>query len=817
MNKKHWPILKKYDCEHLRKIAMPIGGIGTGSISLGGRGNLQDWEINSHPAKGFTPMVAEDVIGNSPFFAIRCKDEKGDIFAKLLEGQIDINDYEGYRGCNIPNHGFPRFENAQFHAAYPFGQVILEDNNFPIKAKLKAFNPLIPGDVENSSLPFAYIAVEVENVSSAKIETSVSGSIANYLYDKEHFECIKSQPPSSLNSYVKNNKMHTISLNSSPKLNKDDNRVGSIALSSKSCAGQRVSYTTSWSTAKWATQSLRFWNDFYANGEISSMRGEVPMASLCLKRTIPAGETSVFEFLISWHMPNRKSWTGLGDKKNILTNYYSTKFINATNVAEKVFPILQELENKTIDFVEAFCSASIPNVIKEAALFNLSTLNTETCFMVDDNFFGWEGCSDTYGLCYGNCTHVWNYEVSTAFLFGDIAKNMRQTEFKYNVKKNGLMRFRVDIPFDAHVSPDWAAADGQMGCIMKLYRDWQLSGDDMMLNKLYPNAKKAMQFCWLEGGWDADKDGIMEGCQHNTMDVEYFGPNPQMSFWYLGALKSMELIADYLGDNDFAVECADLYDNGSRLINEKCFNGEYYEQLIVPCQENYPLEGLMADMGTKDLTNPEFQLGGACLVDQLAGQYMAHIIGIPPLSIPLNIKKTLKSIYKYNFKRGFKDHFCNMRSFVLGDECGLLMASYPHGNIPKTPFPYAKEVMTGFEYTAAVGMLYEGMLDEGVEVISAIRERYDGRKRNPFNEAECGHHYARTMAAFAAVNALSGFNYSASKKTMCFVDRLGLYFWSTGYAWGTVEITKDDVRLNVLYGKINTDKLIIGNRNIIKI
>ena len=99
-----------------------------------------------------------------------------------------------------------------------------------------------------------------------------------------------------------------------------------------------------------------------------------------------------------------------------------------------------------------------------------------------------------------------------------------------------------------------------------------------------------------------------------------------------------------------------------------------------------------------------------------------------------------------------------MRSYVLGDESGLLMADYPRDR-PKTPFPYFNEVMTGFEYTAAVGMLQEGMEAEGLRCIEAIRARYDGRKRSPFDEAECGHHYARAMASWALIVAATGFDY----------------------------------------------------------
>jgi len=96
--------------------------------------------------------------------------------------------------------------------------------------------------------------------------------------------------------------------------------------------------------------------------------------------------------------------------------------------------------------------------------------------------------------------------------------------------------------------------------------------------------------------------------------------------------------------------------------------------------------------------------------------------------------------------------------------------------------------MTGFEYAAAVGLLYEGDTANGLEVIRDIRARYDGKKRSPFDEAECGHHYARAMASWAAVPALSGFEWDGRTKAMTFGANEGTFFWSNGDAWGTCRI-----------------------------
>jgi len=345
---------------------------------------------------------------------------------------------------------------------------------------------------------------------------------------------------------------------------------------------------------------------------------------------------------------------------------------------------------------------------------------------------------------------------------------------------------------------------------MKMYRDWQLSGDDEMLESLWPNVKRALEFCWIPGGWDADRDGVMEGCQHNTMDVEYYGPNPQMGLWYLGALRAAEEMARYLGEEDFAGECRDLFTRGSAWIDENLYNGEYYEHEIRPPKNPSEIaKSLRIGMGAEDLSKPDYQLGSGCLVDQLVGQFMAHVCGLGYLVDAEHVRTTLNSIMKYNLRTDLIGHFNCMRSFAMGDESALLMASYPE-NRPKNPFPYFTEVMTGFEYTAAVGMLYEDQVKNGLQCIRNIRNRYDGLRRNPFDEAECGHHYARAMASWAALTALTGFHYSGVEKSITFAPRYGTYFWSNGYAWGTCALKKEkndiSVELTVLHGELEIER-----------
>jgi uncharacterized protein (DUF608 family) len=325
--------------------------------------------------------------------------------------------------------------------------------------------------------------------------------------------------------------------------------------------------------------------------------------------------------------------------------------------------------------------------------------------------------------------------------------------------------------------------------VIKTYLDWRLSPDAGWLERMWPKVKRALEFCWVPGGWDGNRDGVMEGVQHNTYDVEFYGPNPMCGVYYLGALRAGEEMARAMGDEDAAAEYRRLFERGSDWIDANLFNGEYYVQKV----QGIPVEKIAAVLRTKggaeDSEHPDFQLGEGCLVDQLVGQYVAQYAGLGWLLGPGRIRKTLESIYRYNYKRTLYDHESVQRIFALNDEAALVICDYGAGKRPKVPFPYYAEVMTGFEYSAAALMLYAGMLREGVECIENIRRRYDGERRNPWDEAECGHHYARAMAAWSGILALSGFRYHGGERRVTVRPRgyqaSFFCFWSCGSGWGS--------------------------------
>lgn len=803
-----WPTLKHYNKDHLYQIALPLGGIGTGTVSLGGRGELRDWEIMNVPGKKYNTVTTGN---NAPFFSVYVKSPNEAPVTTLLEGPLYSHEYLHYEGRPVNHHGFPRFAEASFDGAYPFGQVNLSDKTLPISVKIKGFNPLIPGNADASGLPVALLAYEVTNTGNTPLEVSVCGSMRNFIgKDGSKYwtdwkgDYIPTGAKKNRNEYREHGDQKGIYMYSE-EVDKEDPAWGTMALTTTSTG--EISYRTSSKPDSWNNAILNFWDDFSEDGVMTERTPNAeddPMASLAIKKTIAPHTTETFLFYLTWNFPNRKGWSS-----SVVGNYYSRQYADAWDAAEKIVPNMAQLEKQTLLFVNAFLSSSYPDVIKEAALFNLSTLRSQTVFRLPSgHLMGWEGIMDRFGSCQGSCTHVWNYEVATPFLFGELAKTMRDVEFNYATKENGLMNFRAALPLSEAANGSSAAADGQMGCIMKVYREWQLSGDFSFLQQNWPQIKKVLSYAWVEKGWDGNQDGVMEGSQHNTMDVNYFGPNPQMGFWYMGALRAAEEMALAMKEKQFAQKCRSLFEKGSRWMDDNLFNGEYYEHRIT-----HPETFEFIDTDNAATSLPPFQLGKGCLVDQLVGQYMAHLCGLGYLGDQNHIRTTLKSIMKYNYVSDFSRHFNNMRSYVMGNEAGLLMASWPKGRL-EVPFPYFAEVMTGFEYCAAVGMIYENMSDEALTCMRAIRNRFDGAKRNPFSEPECGHHYARSMASWAGVIAWSGFHYSKVNKAMQFTATPGTYFWSNGYAWGTCQISAREATLKVLQGPLDIERLSIGKTTV---
>lgn len=796
-----------------------LGGIGTGNISLDQNARLCDFELFNQPNKGFRSPYT--------FFAVRTATPDGDVKVKALESQL-MPPFTNSHGANAWDiGGLPRFRQSEMTGNYPFVNYTLTDTAMPIEANIEAFTPLIPLATDDSSLPAAVLRYRIKNITDQPLTISVAGSMSNLseMSDRD----IWTKPlygRKSINKFVDNQVSRGIHFLPAEGRTEAEHDYFEMALLTTEKEG--ISYLDDWNEAAWWDGIQDFWNDFSADGELTPGRtllgkgnslhvSQIPMASLCVKKEIPAGGEATFEFIISWYHPNRiRNWEQAccppqagccgGDEALVTLRNYYAKFGNALASAKHLITELPRLESQSRLFANALTSGSLPDYALEAVSANITVIRSTTCFRVEDGtFFAWEGCFDGEGCCAGSCTHVWNYTQTLAFLFPELERSMRETEFLTETESDGYMNFRALeylVRFDEvkddnaemtnSSNPKKAAADGQLGTVIRLYRDWLICGDDDFLKTMWPKAKLTLEYAFKH--WDKDGDGVIESEAHNTYDIEFFGISSMLNSVFYAALRAGEKISEYLGDTESAQKYADLAMMGAKIVDAQTFNGEYYEQQI------------------ENVNDYKYQYGKGCLSDQLFGQQLAHVSGLGHILDEANVKSAIYSVYKYNFLEDFSD-FANMqRMYALNDNSGLVLCNWPHGERPEIPFVYSDEVWTGIEYQVASHLIYEGFVEEGLKIVKAVRDRHDGIQRSPWNEVECGHHYARSLASYGVLLALTGFQCDAVNKVLTFKPAMNEAnfeaFFSCGAGWGIYRQTKQaDGTLNygieTLYGHLD--------------
>ena len=809
----------------LKEIAFPLGGIGTGTISLGGRGQLRDWEIFNRPAKGCDLPLC--------FFSIWTRPEGGDATARILERRL-LPPFVGDRGLSPwAVASLPRLEEATFVGTYPTATVRFHDSSLPVDAELEAFTPFVPLDDRVSGLPVAVFLWRLRNPSSRAVDVTLAYTQMNPVgYDgvavlprgRRH-----AMFGGNVNQWTDEHGIRGLRM-SRPGFDPTHPGAGTVAVAT---TWRDVTFSEHWERSGWFDDIQNFWDDFRADGRLPdraegtpSPVGETDAGTLGLRARIGPGETVELPVVLAWHFPSLVNYWGpfetlpgqsvVGGR---MTNWFATQWPDAWAAAKETLESLPDLTARTRTFRDALFDSTLPAEVLDAVSSQMSIIRTTTCLRTaDGRFHAFEGCDDNAGCCPMNCTHVWNYAQALAFLFPQLERSVRLTDYQYNTLPDGEQKFRTMLPLQTGVLWNYvAAADGQMGTLMKLYREWLVSGDDAYLRSLWPQAKKTLAYAWQL--WDPDRDGVMEGEQHNTYDIEFYGPNTMCGALYLGALRAAEEMARHLGDPD-AAEYARIYASGRARYDRELWNGEYYEQHVRMPEPHEVQKGKYPQRHPPAIregeSTPRYQYGPGCLADQLLGQWFAHVVGLGHLLPADHVRKAAHSIFRYNFRPSVADHESCQRAYAVNEEAALLQCTWPRGGRPRYPFPYADECWTGTEYAVAGLLMYEGEVDAGVAVVRAVRDRHDGVRRNPWDEFECGHHYARALASWALLLALSGYEYSAPARRLRFAPRVAApdfrSLFTAGTAWGTVRISAGEAVLQVEAGELTLQRLEIGER-----
>ncbi len=809
-----------YQGENLNRVAFPVGGLGAGMFCMEGTGAISHVSVRNKPE-----------IFNEPgmFAAIAVKGINNGV--KLLEGPVPDWKKFGQRdagnGSGGATIGLPHFHHASFTAKFPFGYLDISDDDIPLAVKVTGWSPFIPTEDDNSGLPVGAMEYHFINTGKSSIEAVFSFNAKNFLKIEKGKNSIQpldngfilSEAGTTEKPYPANFAVFT-----------DDAAI--------------VDYC--WFRGGWWDPLTMAWNTVKSGKAkaVAPVDKDAPGASLFVPFTLAAGKAKTIKVMMAWYCPDSEQTHGeMGKRKENCDpaagccnspadigldkydkdfdgKFYKPWYSSRFKTIEEVVAYWKQqhllLRKNSLLFTNAFYASTLPAEVIEVVAANLTILKSPTMMrQYDGRLWNFEGCGDDWGCCHGSCTHVWNYAQAVPHLFPALERSLRNTEFCENQDEKGHQNFRAVLPIKPASHDFHSAADGQLGGIMKVYREWRVSGDSNWLKKIFPMVQKSMDYCIAT--WDPRHVGVIEEPHHNTYDIEFWGPDGMHTSFYIGALQAIIAMGKYLGKDVSSYQ--QLHTRAKKMIETTLYDGEYFIQQI-------KVDGLTAknpateksfggeySKEAKDLLEkegPKYQYGKGCLSDGILGAWIGRMCGLEDTIDTKKITSHLKAVYKYNLKENLSEHANPQRpSYAMGNEGGLLLCTWPKGGKLSLPFVYSDEVWTGIEHQVASHLILMGHVNEGLEILRVSRNRYDGEIRNPFNEYECGHWYARALSSYGYLQALTGVWYDAVDKTLFIDSKVGDFtsFISTETGFGTVTLKAGKPSVNVVYGNIDIEKV----------
>jgi uncharacterized protein (DUF608 family) len=765
----------------LQYIGMPVGGIFTGTVYLGGDGRLWlwdifnenqtgidpktiDWDLNLHVGKKVRPQDGSAYV--QPAINIR-PIEQGFAFKIIKEGKTIIKKMEA-----------ADWDEIVFEATYPMAKVHYLDHKLGLEISADIFSPFIPLDENNSGLPCTIYSFSIKNNNKENVSVSILGWLENKV-------AIKSSKPedSRINTCQKNSISNILS--SSIKENKVAAQVkqpdyGTLAIG---CLDKTSFGNTSFSLPinenSFTIQQEQLVEKKIADGSL--------MNSVCSTHLIQPGQHAVANFTIAWHFSNLYLNPIIKDSGR----FYNTQYKNAGEVLRYVHSNFKKLATQTKAWKDTWYDSTLPWWFLERTFLNISTLATTTAHRFDSGrFYAWEGV----GCCEGTCMHVWQYAQAMGRIFPGIERDTRERiDLGMSLMPDGMIWYRGEVV-------KTAAIDGQAGTILRILREHKMSPDKKFLQKNWSKIKLATT--WVINQ-DKNKDGLEDTPIENTLDAVWDGEIAWLVGLCIAAVKAGEVMAKEMGDDAFAAQCANYVANGTKNMEQQLFNGEYF-------------------IHQPDVIKGREKLGSynTCHIDQVYGQSWAHQVGLGRIIDKEKTISALKALWKYNFTPDVGPYIKERRGwrpYALAGEGGMVMNTNPtneekpYGNNETWQLGYFHECMSGFEHQVAAHMMAEGMVEESLVLTRMIHDRYHAQKRNPFNEIECSDHYARAMASYGTFISACGFDYDGPNGQMRFAPKLNPQKckvpFTAATGWGAYEQSSNEnlftAALKVNYGSVS--------------
>lgn len=768
-----------YTGDDLKTIGMPCGGIASGQLYVRGDGSLACWWIanNAYNTGYGVRHLMNFNASAGPWKVCYQTFEPFSYVDQYFE--LTVESKKGVQTKLLNKQGFNAIE---FVGEYPVAEVHYKDSvPFPVEVSMDVFSPFIPMELKKSATPATVLKFKVKNILNKPVKVSLKGVLQNM---------------------VMRDLKATVAGKSRNRVYADDGLVG-------------VCYDFEPADSKWGSHpyngnmSLSLLGEGVADadGSTGQLENEVSKEQTAVGNKLDGSVSTAFElkkgeekeivYLLSWFFPNRPRHYGDGGNWTqpvptegpIIGNMYSNWFSSSRDVVLYLRENIRELAALTYLFRDTwYANSTIPYWLRQRIMMPVSTLATETCqWWGDGRFWSWEGV----GSCVGTCTHVWNYAQAQAYLFPELERNVRErTDFSASFQEDGGICTRNG----------WGGVhfDGQAGTVLKLYREHLLSGNNIFLSRNWEKGKRAMEFLIRQ---DANENGLLEGEQPNTFDISFQGANTYVGALYLASLRASETMAALMGEREFADKCHKILESGKLLSEKNLWNGEYFKQDVD--LERYPVN----------------QYANGCLSDQLFGQTWAHLLGLGYLYDERKVKAALNSVWKYNWAPDVGIHnekFVPERTYADAGEPGLLNCTYPVSeHLNERAVRYRNEVWTGCEYQVAAGLIYEGRIDEGMAVVHGVHQRYQPRKHNPWNEIECGDHYARALASWGVLLALENYHYDGPRNVLGYHPQINKDdfsgFFSGADSWGTIHQRRTSAeqvnRVEVKYGRLTLSEI----------
>jgi non-lysosomal glucosylceramidase len=744
-----------------------------------------------------------------------------------------VNDHVQYVGPDpLADARWPRVRGTVLRAAYPIAEVTFEDD-WPVDVVLEAVTPFVPLDEEASALPVALFTLSVTNRFTHDIHGWWLATLQNTV-GWDGVTLIRGNRCAVLGGNVNTAAElsgGTAVLMTNPATQADAPGAGSMALWTPGPAVVQPEVDDV-DTAFAFVDGLKLlspvvledWSDDAVRRATAAVRpvvtrpdrpsaaGSTWAGALAVPLHVRPGETVSRRVAFAWHFPNRLAdFDRFGDSDRAgarapwIGNHYATRFADAADVVAAVADQGDDLMARTRRWVDALQSSSLPPVVVDVLAAQPSLIRSPTTFQsADGHFLGFEGVlgestlnwnGNAGGSCPLNCTHVWNYEQAVSRLFPRLERTMREVDWEVLQAPEGYLPHRVLLPLDGPQlhgrpigGPTRPALDGMLGTVLKTYREVRQGAGVPWLARYLPHARALMDY--VTRTWDPDDTGVLTGDQPVTHDISLTGANMFIGALWLASLRAMqEMVTLVDGAGAEAARLGDRFASASKAYDSLLWNGEFYAQ---------PESGSSA----------AYDYGAGCLSDQLFGQWWAHQLDLGHLLPVEHVRLALAAVVRHNLRAGFRGFEHGYRVFADADDTGLLVCTWPHGGRPNVPIRYADEVWTGVEYQVAAHCFYEGLTDEGLRVLEGLRGRYDGTRRNPYNEIECGDHYARAMAGWSVLEPFTGSGYDAVSGRLTLGRDVARYPLMAVTGWGVVDVEADRITLTCREGTIAVRELV---------